>query len=95
MSERANAVIMYPFIIPSFVLFYYTCMYGNHINCSVANSSVDNIPVTATKKCGDFLKICHKKSYKIDCSGYSDTTFISCAQHFSEHAVLEVTLYSC
>jgi hypothetical protein len=90
MNEHVNAVIMYPFIIPSFVLLYSTCMYGNHINCSV-----DNILVTATKKWGDLLKIWHKKSYEIDWSSYSDTAFISCTQHFSEHAFLEVTLYSC
>jgi len=55
MNERANAV-MYPFIIPSIVLYYSSCMYGNHINYSVANA-IYHIPVTATKKCGDFLKM--------------------------------------
>jgi len=57
MSERANAVVMYPFVIPSFVLLYSSCMHGNHISCSVANSSIYLTPVTATKKCGDFLKM--------------------------------------
>jgi len=45
MIECANAVIMYPFVIPSFVLLYSNCVYGNQINCSFANSSVYLIPV--------------------------------------------------
>jgi len=56
-SERANAVVMYPFVIPSFVLLYSSCMHRNDISCSVVNSSIYLTPVTATKKCGDFLKM--------------------------------------
>ena len=65
MSEHANAGIKYPFIIPSFVLLYFVCMYGNHINCSVVNSSVYLIPVTATKKYGDFLRSVIRRVIKL------------------------------